>query len=137
MALDKEAIWHPAHVHSFTAGGTIVEGAMLIMGAADHTVLAATVADPTEAVIGAALHAAVAGDSIDVAVGGIKRMIANAAITRGKSVTAAGTSDGKIKTAAPAAGARVMCVGQALSTAAAQGDVISVMIGIHVQVTPA
>ncbi len=68
-----------------------------------------------------------AGDWMDVAVNGVVQIVANAAITKWKLVSIAGTG-GRVKIAAPGSGANSFIVGLALEAAAAQGDLIRVYL---------
>lgn len=111
---------------SFVAGGAIAEHRFVIGGAADFTAIQAT-SGPTAPILGVAeIAAAAAGDQTTVCVFGITRVEAGAAITRFARLTS--DSTGRAVTAAPGAGVNVGTGGIALESAAAAGELISILV---------
>jgi Uncharacterized conserved protein (DUF2190) len=81
----------PAWHRTYTAGAAITGGQLVIIGAADNTVIAATGA-ANEPVVGIAAHDAVSGDTVTVARGGVQRPLSNGAIARGSYVKSAASA---------------------------------------------
>lgn len=118
---------HLDNVKSYYAEGAISAFTVVVEGTADGQVKAPGDAD-AGAIVGIALHDAAAGERVKVARPGDSAPVkAGAAIARGALVSIHGTT-GKVKTAAPAAGANAFVVGQAQNAAAADGDIIYCLI---------
>ena len=82
------------NMHSFIASGTITEFALVAVDAAGKV---AVVADPTsEAAVGIAQRAVVAGEAVDVIIGGLTRAIAGAAIAPGTTSLLMASTGGKL-----------------------------------------
>ena len=110
---------------TYIADNAIAAFQVVAKGAGDRTVTGVTVADG--AAIGIAQHAAAAGERVSVAVLGPSRAIAGAAIAITAMLAVQGV-DGKLKPAAPAAGANSYIMATPLTPASAAGDQIIVNI---------
>lgn len=114
-------------VRTYTAEVAITANAVVVEGTADGQVKLPGAAD-AGSIVGVALHAAAAGEQIQVAMPpSTVECVASAAIARGAYVSIAATS-GTIKTAAPSAGANTNLVGIARQAAGAANDLISVSL---------
>lgn len=111
--------------NSFTAGGTIVKGNILKMDSTARTVIKTTAI--TDFVIGVALNDASSGDQVNVATGGICKVIAAAATTLNAELMPHGTTNGQV---ADASGATARSIGIGLEAAGAAGDIIE-MFFLH------
>jgi hypothetical protein len=110
---------------SFTAGGTISKGNVVMLNGTTSKSVVRTTAI-TDMVIGVALNDAVSGDRIDVlTIGPVVKMLAAAAIACNAEVMPHGTTNGRVD---DAAGATARSIGVALEAAGADGDMIEVML---------
>lgn len=94
---------------------TVLEGAVLVGGAADFACKLPAAADPdpvSVSILGLAKDALSAAGVVDVVTSGIYPGIAGAAITKNQLLTVDDTS-GRVKPAAPAPGANVGVIGWA------------------------
>ncbi len=99
---------------------------VVVKGAAANSVALPGGADV--AFMGVTMENGAINELRDVAIdGGIVKCTASAAIAEGAEVSVAGAS-GKIKTSAPAAGVNSYVVGYAMEAAAADGDIIGVLL---------
>ena len=112
-----------AYKLSLDAEGDVTKHAAVIPGTADNEVAMPTAAD--QATMGITECAAADGETVDVITHGPAIAVAGAAVAVNALVKIAGTS-GKVITATPGSGVR--CVGRALSSAAADGDYITVFV---------
>lgn len=120
----RELIWS---TERYTAEGAVTQFAVLVAGTSNKQVKLPTAADVGN-IIGVAMADAASGAEVPVAEpGSVVRCIAQAAIARGAFVSIQGVT-GKVKTAAPGAGTNTFLVGQALNSAAADGDHVWVRI---------
>jgi len=109
---------------TFLAGAAITRYQVVKVGAADNTVIPAV--DDAASMLGVAMRPAASGAQVPVQINRIVKCIASAAVTRGTVVT--GAAAGKIATYVDNAGVQDFYLGEALESAAADGDVISVMM---------
>lgn len=114
---------------AFIAGAAIVKNTIVKFDAAEDTVIAAAAA--TDQLLGVALHAAAAGERVDVQLLGIAEIKAGGAITRGDFVTSDAAAEG---VALSAAATIKSGIGMALATAA-DGDIIPVLLSQFEAVT--
>ena len=104
----------------------IAPAIVVVKGVAANSVKLPTAADVT--FMGVTLENGAIAELRDIAIdGGIVACTAGAAIAEGDLVSIHGTT-GKIKTAAPATGANSFIVGVAMQAAAADGDIIGVLL---------
>ena len=116
---------NPTLMKNFLAEAAIPAYRLVKNGSADWKTTTAVAA--TDMIIGAVMDVSPAiGERVDVVMAGIAYVEAGAAIVRGSQVTADGVGRGI--TAAPAAGVNNRCIGVALESATAAGDVIPVLI---------
>lgn len=105
------------------AGGAILQHRLVALSAANTVTATSAITDLAIGVSTAA--AAAAGDQVPVQFGGVARITASAAISAGAQVMPTASGAGKCVTAA---GATAKSVGVALEAAAADGDVIAVLL---------
>lgn len=115
---------HSAHPpETFTADAAFTRYQVAEVGSTDNGVIVAT--DATASMLGVAMAPAASGAQVPIQMEGIVKCIASGAITRGTLVTA--DTGGKIQTYTnPGAAATNFYLGEALESATADGDVISV-----------
>jgi|GEM_PF-2418548 len=104
-----------------TAGGTI-EAFRVVEGTLASCTAANAIADLA---IGVSLQSAASGDVISLQTHGIAKITASAAITAGDEVMVTASGSGKVSTSS---GATARSVGVAMTAAAADGDIIEVLI---------
>lgn len=124
---------NPGPAYPFESESTLTDGLVVVQGAADNKVKLPGGADPASA-LGVVKRedgsSAASGDTVDIINSGIYPLVASAAITRGDKLAVAGAS-GKVKTAAPAAGANTFVLGIALESAAADGERVAALLCPH------
>lgn len=99
---------------------------VVIKGTAADSAILATTADAN--FLGVTMEDGKSGERRPIAMhGGVVKCTAKAAITEGAWVSVNG-SDGKIKAAAPSAGSNSYVLGKAMQAAAADGDIIGVLL---------
>lgn len=108
---------------TFTADAAITAGQLLFVSANRQVT---PTAGASAAVIGVAATDAADGDKVTVLVGGVVKVVASGAIAAGALVVSA--AGGKVATIA--ANTFDKLVGRALTSAAADGDVIEVRLGV-------
>ena len=122
-------IHNPMLVKTFEAEVAVTKGMTVIAGTDEDQVNDPAAANDVP--VGIALHAAAAGEQVDVCMFGPAIGIADAAITRG-ALVAIGGALGKL---APITGGSTTfdqrVVGKALEAAAADGDEISIFVGLN------
>ena len=106
----------------FVAGGTISANRVVELDSSGNVTAANAIADEA---IGVALTAAASGDQVQVQIGGIAKITASAAVSIGDAVMVTASGSGKVSTSS---GATALDVGIALEAAAADGDVIAVLL---------
>lgn len=109
--------------NSWIAGGTISKGNILKLDTTAGQVVKTTAI--TDFVIGVALNDASSGDQVNVATGGIVKVIAAAATTLHAELMPHGSTNGQV---ADAAGATARSIGVGLAAAGAAGDVIEMFL---------
>ena len=110
---------------NFIADAAITPYRLVKFGSADGKVIPAAAA--TDMIIGACNEVGPAiGERVDVVVVGVAYVEAGAAITRGSLITS--DANGRAVVPAPAAGVNNRCIGVALDSATAAGDVITVLL---------
>jgi hypothetical protein len=114
----------PILTKSFVAGGAIPARSIVKFGADDLTVVVAAAAADFSIGVTTDL-AVVAGETVDVIVGGIGEAVASAVVTRGALLTS--DAVGKAIVSAPAAGVNNRIVGEAFTSAVA-GDIFPILI---------
>ncbi len=109
---------------SMTAGGAITRNALVVLNASGQVVVTSAIPDR---VFGVALRGAASGEQVPVLVasGVLVSLVANAAITAGAELMPAASGAGNVATVA---GVTAISCGQALSAAAALGDVIQAVL---------
>lgn len=107
---------------SFIAGGTIVANRAVELSAANTVTAADAIADVT---LGVALVGGSSGDLIPVQQFGKAKLTASAAVTAGDQVMVTASGAGKVSTLS---GATARSIGQALTAAGADGDIIEVQL---------
>lgn len=109
---------------SMPAGGAITRNALVVLNASGQVVATSAI---TDRVFGVALQAAASGEMVPVLVasGCIVTLVANAAITAGAELMPAASGAGNAVTAA---GATALSCGQAITAAAALGDLIQAVL---------
>lgn len=120
---------HKLHLE-FAAGGTINAGQLVKMGTAGAIVVAAN-NEPAVNVIGVAIHSAVSGEMVTVAMKGYALVIGNApaAITNGPVKVAAYHTAGKRPGfAAMAATEDLLVVGTAINTTVGSDQTVKVVL---------
>lgn len=118
---------HPTQTKTLTAGGTIANRRIVVPhGSNAGQVIQASAA--TGALMGVVDQpgGVTAGQRVDIHVGGLPEVEAGAAIAAGALVTA--DSSGRAVTAAPSAGVNNRVIGVAFDAAAANGDLIRIII---------
>ena len=109
---------------SFIAGGTIVANRLVELSA-ENTVTATDAI--TDLPVGVATIGGSSGDLITVQQFGKVKLTASAAITAGAQVMPTASGAGKVSTSS---GATARTIGQALTAAGADGDIIEVQLWI-------
>lgn len=107
---------------SFIAGGTVVANRLVELSAA-NTVTATDAI--TDLPVGVALVGGSTGDLIPVQFAGKAKVCASAAVTAGAQVMPTASGAGKCSTSS---GATARSIGQALTAAGADGDIIEVQL---------
>jgi len=104
-----------------------ITGGRLVAVSGSGTV--ATAAADSASVVGvAAFDVAASGDKVTIFTGGVQKLVASGAITAGAGVVS--DTGGKVKSATTAtAAAAGTLLGRALTTVAADGDIVDVLIG--------
>lgn len=124
----------PAHVDpmmikSYTAEVAITKFMVVIEGTADGQCNDPGAAN--DVCLGVAMNAAAAGETVDVVLFGPYTVIAQAAISRGALVAIQGVT-GKVAAITPGVGtADQRVVGKALQAADADGDQMSIFVGLN------
>jgi hypothetical protein len=104
-----------------------ITGGRLVAVSGSGTVAAAA-ADSALVVGVAAFDVAASGDKVTIFNGGVQKLVASGAITAGAGVVS--DTGGKVKSATTAtAAAAGTLLGRALTTVAADGDIVDVLIG--------
>jgi len=107
---------------SFIAGGTIAANRLVEISAANTVTATDAIGDLP---IGVALVSGVAGDLIPVQQFGKAKIVASAAVSAGAQLMCTAAGAGKCLTAA---GATARTIGQAITAAGADGDVLEVQL---------
>ena len=123
---DYVPLYTPGQAYTSQASAAIT-GGRLVAVSGSGTV--ATAAADSAAVVGvAAFDVAASGDKVTLHWGGVQRLVASGAITAGAGVVS--DTGGKVKSATTAtAAAAGTLLGRALTTVAADGDIVEVLIG--------
>lgn len=114
---------------SFVAGGVIPEGAIVMFGADDDTVVVGTAA--TDLLIGVASHTAASGERVEIDLAGITYVKLGGNVVRGNDIT---SGAGGVGVALSAAATIKSSVGRAMASGAAN-DLCPVMLGLWSAVT--
>ena len=116
---------NPMLLKNFVAEAAITPYRLVKMGSADGKVITAAAA--TDMIIGACSEVGPAiNERVDVVVVGVAYVEAGAAVTRGNLITS--DASGRAVVPAPAAGVNNRCIGVALESATAAGDIITVLL---------
>ncbi len=121
MAQENLAGAAPVHM---TAGGTITRNALVTLNASNQVVVTSAI---TDRVFGVAMQPAVLGEQVPVigVAGCIVNVVANGALTAGAELMPAASGAGNVATVA---GATALSCGQAITAAAALGDIIRAVL---------
>lgn|SRR5574343_30251 len=119
-------IVNPLLIKTFTAEATITKYMVVVEGTADGQANAPSGANVQS--LGIAMHAAAAGDSVDVVLFGAYIGVANGAIARGAHVAISGTDGRLASITIGSTTASLRLVGKALSAASSAGDQFSILL---------
>jgi hypothetical protein len=115
----------PGQSITLQASGTITGGRLVAVSGSGTVAQAGA---DSALVVGVAAFNVVSGDKLTIHCGGVQKLTASGAITAGAGVVS--DANGKVKSATTAtAAAAGTLLGRALTTVAADGDIVDVLIG--------